>query len=46
MPEWWDGDKSTDNGHENDNGDGAGCSFMLAAMLAVVAALLWVLAGS
>ena len=45
MPEWWDGDKGTDNCRESDNGD-SGCSLMLAALLALVAALLWVLAGS
>ena len=47
MPGWWDGDKGTDNGRESDNGDSGGwCSLMLAAMLALVAAVLWVVAGS
>jgi hypothetical protein len=46
MPEWWDGDKDTDNGRESDNGGGAGCPLTLAVVLAFVAALLWFLAGA
>jgi hypothetical protein len=51
MPEWWDGDERRDNTREKRTNDGdvggvTGCTAMLGVALALVATLLWFLAGS
>ena len=51
MPEWWDGDERRDDNREKrtnggDVGGVTGCAPLLGAALALVATVLWFLAGS